>query len=24
MTPGRAELDVRLGFPIRIEPAEAQ
>jgi acetylornithine deacetylase len=24
MTPGRAELDVRLGFPIRMEPAEAQ
>jgi acetylornithine deacetylase len=24
MTPGRAELDVRLGFPLRMEPAEAQ
>jgi acetylornithine deacetylase len=24
MTPGRAELDVRLGFPIRMEPREAQ
>jgi acetylornithine deacetylase len=24
MTPGRAELDVRLGFPIRMDPAEAQ
>ena len=24
MTPGRATLDVRLGFPIRMEPAEAQ
>jgi acetylornithine deacetylase len=24
MTPGRAELDVRLGFPIRMEPEEAQ
>ena len=24
MTPGRAELDVRLGFPIRMEPADAQ
>jgi acetylornithine deacetylase len=24
MTPGRAELDVRLGFPIRMEPQEAQ
>jgi acetylornithine deacetylase len=24
MTPGRAELDVRLGFPIRMQPAEAQ
>jgi acetylornithine deacetylase len=24
MTPGRAELDLRLGFPIRMEPAEAQ
>ena len=24
MTPGRAELDFRLGFPIRMEPAEAQ
>ena len=24
MTPGRAELDVRLGFPIRMEPSEAQ
>jgi acetylornithine deacetylase len=24
MTPGKAELDVRLGFPIRMEPAEAQ
>jgi acetylornithine deacetylase len=24
MTPGEAELDVRLGFPIRMEPAEAQ
>jgi acetylornithine deacetylase len=24
MTPGRAELDVRLGFPIRMKPAEAQ
>ena len=24
MTPGRAILDVRLGFPIRMEPAEAQ
>jgi acetylornithine deacetylase len=24
MTPGRAELDVRLGFPIRMEPAQAQ
>ena len=24
MTPGRAELDVRLAFPIRMEPAEAQ
>ena len=24
MTPGRAELDVRLGFPICMEPAEAQ
>jgi acetylornithine deacetylase len=24
MTPGRAVLDVRLGFPIRMEPAEAQ
>jgi acetylornithine deacetylase len=24
MTPGRAELDVRLGFPIRMEPGEAQ
>jgi acetylornithine deacetylase len=24
MTPGRATLDVRLGFPIRLEPAEAQ
>jgi acetylornithine deacetylase len=24
MTPGMAELDVRLGFPIRMEPAEAQ
>jgi acetylornithine deacetylase len=24
MTPGRAELDVRLGFPIRMEPAKAQ
>jgi acetylornithine deacetylase len=24
MTPGRAELDVRLGFPIRMQPDEAQ
>jgi acetylornithine deacetylase len=24
MTPGRAELDVRLGFPVRMDPAEAQ
>jgi acetylornithine deacetylase len=24
MTPGRATLDVRLGFPIRMEPADAQ
>jgi acetylornithine deacetylase len=24
MTPGRAELDVRLGFPISMEPSEAQ
>ena len=24
MTPGRATLDIRLGFPIRMEPAEAQ
>jgi acetylornithine deacetylase len=24
MTPGRAELDVRLGFPIRMHPTEAQ
>jgi acetylornithine deacetylase len=24
MTPGRAELDVRLGFPIRMDPSEAQ
>jgi acetylornithine deacetylase len=24
MTPGRAELDVRLGFPIRMDPGEAQ
>ena len=24
MTPGRAELDVRLGFPIRMDPREAQ
>lgn len=24
MTPGRATLDVRLGFPIRMDPAEAQ
>jgi acetylornithine deacetylase len=24
MTPGKAELDVRLGFPIRTEPSEAQ
>jgi acetylornithine deacetylase len=24
MTPGRATVDVRLGFPIRMEPAEAQ
>jgi acetylornithine deacetylase len=24
MTPGKATLDVRLGFPIRMEPAEAQ
>jgi len=24
MTPGRAELDVRLGFPIRMNPGEAQ
>jgi acetylornithine deacetylase len=24
MTPGRAELDVRLGFPIRLDPADAQ
>ena len=24
MTPGRSTLDVRLGFPIRMEPAEAQ
>jgi acetylornithine deacetylase len=24
MTPGRADLDVRLGFPIRMDPAEAQ
>jgi acetylornithine deacetylase len=24
MTPGRAELDVRLAFPIRMEPSEAQ
>ena len=24
MTPGRAELDVRLGFPIRMDPADAQ
>jgi acetylornithine deacetylase len=24
MTPGRAEVDVRLGFPIRMEPAKAQ
>ena len=24
MTPGRATLDVRLGFPIRMEPAQAQ
>jgi acetylornithine deacetylase len=24
MTPGRADLDVRLGFPIRMEPADAQ
>jgi acetylornithine deacetylase len=24
MTPGRAELDVRLGFPIRMDPTEAQ
>jgi acetylornithine deacetylase len=24
MTPGRAELDVRLGFPIRMDPAKAQ
>jgi acetylornithine deacetylase len=24
MTPGRAELDVRLGFPIRMQPNEAQ
>jgi acetylornithine deacetylase len=24
MTPGRAELDVRLGFPIRMQPSEAQ
>jgi acetylornithine deacetylase len=24
MTPGRAELDVRLGFPIRMDPAAAQ
>lgn len=24
MTPGEAQLDVRLGFPLRLEPAEAQ
>jgi acetylornithine deacetylase len=24
MTPGRAELDLRLGFPIRMDPADAQ